>query len=642
MQGSIIQNIANNLFFTNPDTLEYELDEHEFSLLTKEDSDHYHLKDNKLIFSSHDKIDYYAACYHASKIDIECINANANANANAIIVSTAFNLWEKSFRKDRKIAGLFLSLYEDDFEILQLLLESDRDPYDITSLADQYIKYAKNIDTHKLFKFFATIYKEKKQYTGIYSSLDDRLSKIPNKCQEIIKNFHYNIQPDTIQLYNIALLSLKKQHYTSAIDILIEDIEKNDNILSPQALWIIGRVIEKSDNKYRESDIFEVINKSISSPVFQISNSAVQAAVDAVGNIDRISSIIRNLLESNNQEMINSLSAKLSITKNLTSHDDFEFWLFSICNAAMNNDTLNSSIFHIFSLLAKDESTHDLLVNCIFIMIRNNSISEEDKRIEIFLHELTKKPTLTNKLFTLALIDENPRTAGFSKLVATYLFVHRSEHILEYDLSIINNFIEQDFILLALRTLGFISNETQLVSLILSLLQVKKAEKRTYVLVKDVIINEIAMDYPGYVQDELKIRKSNIKNKRSHILKLYSYILDTVDGYISSFNTLPRIKELEPPSSLSHNFKKEREKVSIRKSKLQEENSFIFQMASKITLKAGIASFNYNDFNQKGYSEPSYLHEYSSSYSLPRRYVMDNIGYEIRIVQLKCCKKDIV
>jgi hypothetical protein len=335
-------------------------------------------------------------------------------------------------RGNRTIAGLFLSLYEDKLDVLQLLLTSERNPYEITSLADQFIKHTKKKYTHtKLFSFFSSIYKEGNQYEGLYSSLQERLSNSPQKCQEIINKFHSDIQSDTIQLYSISLFSLTKKSYTTAIDILIYDIEKNNSILSPQSLWIIGRVVEKSDNIYRSDKIFDIINQAISSPIPSISNAAVQAAVDTVGRISEISFIIRELLESNHQEIIGSLSRKLPITKQLTSHPDFTYWLLCICKAAISNDALNDSIFYIFSSLAKDKTKHRLLTDCLFIMIQNNSISDKNKKIEIFLHELIKHPDLLNKLFTLTLVDENPESPVFSHFVATYLFVHRSKHLLE-------------------------------------------------------------------------------------------------------------------------------------------------------------------------------------------------------------------
>lgn len=72
------------------------------------------------------------------------------------------------------------------------------------------------------------------------------------------------------------------------------------------------------------------------------------------------------------------------------------------------------------------------------------------------------------------------------------------------------------------------------------------------------------------------------------------------------------------------------------------EGSLVFKIATRIQLKAGIASFYYNDDFGSGYSEPSYLHPFSSSYSLPRRYVMDNVGYELRTIMLKTAKKDAI
>lgn len=634
MKDSIIQNIAHKLFLERTDILEYELDEHELSLLLKENSDGYFLRDNKLIFSSYDARDYYVSCHYFSEIDSECIDAEN------IIVLTAFSIWEKSLRGDRKTAGLLLSLYEEKFDILQLLLTSERNPYDIISLADQFIKYVKNIDIQKLFNFFTAIYKEKNQYIGVYSSLEERLSNSPQKCQEIINKFHCDIQPDTTQLYNIALFSLKKQDYTTAIDTLIDDIEKNNNVLSPQSLWILGRIIERSDNKYRNDKIFDVIINNINSPIYQISNAAVQAAVDTVEKLSKIRLVIRNLLELNNKNVIYSLSMKLYTSRHLTSHTDFPFWINCICDAAVNNDDLSDSIFHILTYLTKDESKHELLIDCIFIMIRNNLASEKNKKIENFLYAIVSHHDLINKLFTLALIDENSKSPIFSSLLSTYLFVHRSVHTLEFSLETINNFTEKDFIFLVRRMLGFISNETQLTSLTLSLLKIKKPKKTTYTLVKEVIINEIAMDYPNYVHDEIKKLRSNTKGKPTKLINLYNEILSEIDSYISSFTALPRIKELESSSMLVRAFQKEKDKVMTRNNDTNTEQSFLFDIATKITLKAGIGSFNYDNYNNKGYSEPSYLHEFSSSYSLPRRYIMDNVGYNISLAQFRSAKKD--
>lgn len=636
MKDNIVQNIAHKLFLARSDVLEHELTEQELSFLLKEESKGYCLKDNKLIFSSYEDRDHYVVRHYFSETDSDC------ADAEKTIIQTAFSIWEKSLRGDRSTAGLFLSLYEDKINVWQALLASERNQYEVTSLADQFIKHSGNIDINTLFNFFSVIYNKHNQYVGTFILLEERLASNSKKCHEIINKFHSDIKQGTLHLYNIALFSLKKENYAPAIDILLDDIEKNDTLLSPQSLWILGRIVEASDTEYKVDEINKTIMDNISSAIKVISDSAIQAAVNTVEKIPDMRNIIRELLESNNTEAIKTLAHKVYTKKQLTSHTDFPFWISRICDSATNNPELSGLIFHIFSYLAKDESKHNLLTDCLFIMIKNDSVSQDHQAVEDFLYKIVKYPDLLNKLFTLTLIDENPETTIFSRLVSTYLFVHRSKHILECSLDVINNFTERDFIFLVRRILGFISNEAQLISLILSLLKVKNSEKKTYALVKAVIVNEIAMDYPGYVVDEIKRYRNALKSKRSNIKKLYDEILSVIENHITSFSTLPRIKELEPSSMFAHAFQKEKHKVMAKKQDLNKEDSLAFKIATHIPLKAGVGSFHYNDYNNSGYSEPSYLHEYSSSYSLPRRYIMDNVGYDIKLAQFRCVKKDTV
>ncbi|EBO9258169.1 hypothetical protein R258_05590 [Salmonella enterica] len=636
MKDNIVQNIAHKLFLARSDVLEHELTEQELSFLLKEESKGYCLKDNKLIFSSYEDRDHYVVRHYFSETDSDC------ADAEKTIIQTAFSIWEKSLRGDRSTAGLFLSLYEDKINVWQALLASERNQYEVTSLADQFIKHSGNIDINTLFNFFSVIYNKHNQYVGTFVLLGERLASNSKKCHEIINKFHSDIKQETLHLYNIALFSLKKENYASAIDILLNDIEKNNTLLSPQSLWILGRIVETSDTEYKVDEINKTIVDNISSAIKVISDSAIQAAVNTVEKIPDMRNIIRELLESNNSEAIKTLAHKVYTKKQLTSHTDFPFWISRICDSATKNPELSGLIFHIFSYLVEDESKHNLLTDCLFIMIKNDSVSQDHQAVEDFLYNVVKHPDLLNKLFTLTLIDENPETTIFSRLVSTYLFVHRSKHILECSLDVINNFTERDFIFLVRRILGFISNEAQLISLTLSLLKVKNSEKKTYALVKAVIVNEIAMDYPGYVVDEIKRYRNALKSKRSHIKKLYDEILSVIENHITSFSTLPRIKELEPSSMFAHAFQKEKHKVMAKKQDLNKEDSLAFKIATHIPLKAGVGSFHYNDYNNSGYSEPSYLHEYSSNYSLPRRYIMDNVGYDIRLAQFRCVKKDTV
>ncbi|MBE3492238.1 hypothetical protein IM284_19710, partial [Enterobacter cloacae complex sp. P12RS] len=239
-------------------------------------------------------------------------------------------------------------------------------------------------------------------------------------------------------------------------------------------------------------------------------------------------------------------------------------------------------------------------------------------------------------------IDDNPKITEFSQVLSKHLMVNNSSNSLSYSLPIINNFTERDLIFLVHRTLGYITNEKHLMSSILSLLNIDAANKRTDKIVLSVISNEIALDYPNYVIEVIRECKNKIRNKRNRTLKIYNEILVRTEDYLNSLKTHPRIKEFEPPSAYVLSFQKERNKVMAKTQEALNEDSLVFKIATRIQLKAGIASFYYNDNFGSGYSEPSYLYPFSSSYSLPRRYVMDNVGYELRTIMLKTAKKDTI
>lgn len=634
MKNSIVQNIAHKLFLERTGSLEHELTEKEFTLLLEEELDGYYLKDNKLIFSSYENRDKYLVRYYCSTIDF------SGTDVKEKILKVSFDIYTVGLMGDNSAAGLFLTQYEDEIDIWDMLTASTRNHYETTSLADQYLKHTKNIEMKVIFRFFSEIYNKFNGYIGTFSLFSDRLSEDTSKCHEIIKEFYLDIKQDVLFLYNIALFALPKDDYSSAIDILLNDIEKNDVILSPQALWILGRFVERNNIEYRSDEINLIIKDKIASPVTDISNAAIQAAVNTIDKIPEFCQIIYNLLKDNHIKAIALLCQRIATAKSLQSHADFPDWINIICIKSGDDVKLRGLIFHILSSLTEDETKHQLLIRCLFVMIKNSSTVRKSQEIDNFLYNATKSSELTNKIFTLALIDDILEIAEFSQFLSTYLMVNNSSHLLSYSLPIINDFTEREFIFLVRRTLGFIVNEKHLMSSILSLLNVDNANKRTDNLVLSIISNEIAIDYPNYVIDEIGECKNKIGNKKNHKLKIYDDILSQTEDYLNSLKKYPRRKEFEPPSAYVLSFQKERDKVMAKNQEAINEDSFVFNIATRIQLKAGIASFYYNGDFGTGYSEPSFLYPFSSSYSLPRRHIMDNIGYEIRTTMFKTAKRD--
>lgn len=634
MNSSIIQKIAHELFIEKTDSLEYQLTNEECFILSKEKSCDYYINNNILFFSSYESRDKYIVKHYCQTINSSEVNTNEN------IIKIAIDIWHIGIRGEYSTAGLFLSQYEDKIDIWHALIQFSRKHYETTSLVDQYLKHTRDIEVKKVFKLFSEIHNKFNGQVGFFSLFSERLTGDTSKCYEIINEFYLNINSEHLPLYNMALFSLPKKDHPSVINILLSDIAKNNSTLSPQALWILGRFIEKNDIKNRKNSIKSILKNKISSSIINISSAAIQATINAAEKIPELYPIIYDLLNASNTKAITFLCHKIVTTKTLQSHPDFPYWINTICANSEEDIELRAQIYHILSLLSTDESKHQLLIHCLFTMIRNGSAVNNSKEIESFLHSAMRQNDLANKIYTLALTDNTPETAEFSRLLSNHLIINNSNHLLEYNTPIINDFTDNDFVFLVRRTLGFISNEQHLMSSLLSLLHVENAHKRTCNLVFSVIANELAMDYPNYVIDEIQNCKNKIKDKK--ILKTYDDIIAHTNNYLNSLKKYPRIKEFEPPSSHTLSFQKERDRVMAKNQEIANEDSFVFKIAATIKLKAGTASFYYNDHFNTGYSEPSYLCPFSSSYSLPRRYVMDNIGYEIRTMMFKTAKKDVI
>jgi hypothetical protein len=68
-----------------------------------------------------------------------------------------------------------------------------------------------------------------------------------------------------------------------------------------------------------------------------------------------------------------------------------------------------------------------------------------------------------------------------------------------------------------------------------------------------------------------------------------------------------------------------------------QKDSIFRQIATEIPIKAGIGTFS---FRNGTYSDTSFLKSFSHSVSLPRRYVLDSIGYDISRLYYRIAKRE--
>ncbi len=149
------------------------------------------------------------------------------------------------------------------------------------------------------------------------------------------------------------------------------------------------------------------------------------------------------------------------------------------------------------------------------------------------------------------------------------------------------------------------------------------------------IIDEIGEDYPESTIDILKKAKDNLTEP--DWINFYSFIVDEIEGHLKSLETLPNLVELRPSPSLQRKFALAREKQMNNATEEAQKKSIIRQLATEIPIKAGHAWFS---FREGSYTNSSYMQSFSHSVTLPRRHVLDSVGYDISHLFMRLAKRE--
>lgn len=632
MDSDLIESIAYKIFIDRNSNLEYELAEHELALLSTVSFNGVHIDASCLIFESLQVTEKFVADYCYKEI------TRKNNDIEYLIASKAYFLWQCGLSKNSTVSGLFLSLFEDHIKVLPLLFLSDKSSYEISVVADQYFYHTKYINTDDVVMFFSYLYDRNDRGCDSFELLINRLSDNQNNCLNIIAYVQGNLEFGSVLLYSIALLALSKVNYEKTIDIALHDATSLNERITPQAIWILGGLLKNDANLYKRADILSELMKSSVASSSAISEMSINSIVNVLEFSYELREYISKLLNSSTSARL-MLSKKLTFSKKLKEVKEFPLWVDSICKNVSSNIEILSNVSYILSELIEQPEYHSLLRVCLSKLMFIDSIESQHDALDYLMLGIVRNEALANHLLTLALSDERPQLAKLAVMILLSSTVNSLKYKPQFDTSIIESFDEDSFIFLIRKMLGYVTDEKYLFSLVTSLLNVSNYQSRTSGFVKQVILKEILIDYPLFTKDEVFILKEKCDKRKRFLMEYYDEIMECVNIYVNNLNKLSMTKEFESDSKSQSAFLKERNKKMAQDDEIHNQNSFISRIATRIPIKAGIGTFNYNDFNDAGYSQPSMLHTFSSSYSLPRRYIIDNVGHEITTINYKQCQK---
>lgn len=293
------------------------------------------------------------------------------------------------------------------------------------------------------------------------------------------------------------------------------------------------------------------------------------------------------------------------------------------------------------SRLLRPESTHvEPVLEFLESWVRAHLGSKAGKheftdRFDACTQALLSQPPLLSRVFTRWMLADGQATASAAAgMVATAL---TNGHIaIEFDRAVLDTATEADLLYLAKRMLGFLLEPEQMLSLALSLLELRDAKVRVFPLLRWMLYEQLGYDHPGTTSDALQKRAE--QETDADIKELLGSIAMRLEADMAALQALPRLRELEVPMALRRDFAKARAKEMQRSMREAQKRSVFAQLATQIHIKAGETSFQHQG---ESWSEPMHFASHSVSFEMPRREVLDPVGNAYRRLQFRTTERDL-
>lgn len=472
----------------------------------------------------------------------------------------------------------------------------------------------------------------------LFNEIGSRLETRPELCFEMLAALRPIFREDITSLYTTTIQSLAKFDADAAYCEAINDLTSEDNLLHANALWSLG--VMKARGYLSEPQSGTLLTHCISNiedQVDEIRNAALQSIVKGALIDNDFAGELSEQIDLRNVDAICFLASELfhADYAELKSNQNFDQWTTSFEHIPFEREGIVDTIDCILDKMYKEGDAGQVITVIEKWLIqqgydKNYPIT---KILNSITCEILQDPdTLSHILTTWLVSDHQPLTLAAHEIFSHCVIIRFYEP--KFNIDVVNNYEREDIRLLLRRMLGFVDNETQLLSLTLSLLESVDAPKRTYSFIESVLREEIGVDFPDDTVKKLEEVKSG--TNQPELISLCDRVLKSINDYREALSNLPRIKELEPNPQHVERYYIERDKYMREVQKEAEKDSIIRQIATTTPLKAGTASFS---FFQGEYREPSPLHAYKRYVTLPRRFVFDSIGLELRKMSYRHSRK---
>lgn len=565
--------------------------------------------------------------------------------------TAASELWGREIGNADAASGRFLAAIHPSHSVLRLAtahITCSTDVFNALHLVEAALPYLEGVDLHDV----VALCDAEQPHTAndlaggaFYHALSRWFGRKPATAIEMVEMLLASPRKERGNLLAAAWMAWFSSDQPASVSRLLEaDTDTRSNLveLHEATCWIGGRML-------LEPGLSAELAPAIEAPILQringldpVQRRAGLRAGSAVLHLRRtFDSSLRARIAAGDQDAAGHLAQALAQHyTDLVQANLFFEWLPLCVGLGEGFERALDGLDFRLSQLLRPESTHvEPVLEFLEAWVRTHHGSTTSKRefadrFDACTGALLSQPLLLSRVLTRWMLADGQATANAA---AGIVAAARTDgHIaMKFDRAVLDTATETDLFYLAKRMLGFLLDSKQMLSLALSLLELRDAKVRVFPLLRWLLYEQLGYDYPGTTSDALQKRAENEPDDDTKELMIS--IADQLEADMAALHALPRLRELEVPVALRRDFAKARAKVMQSSLREAEKRSIFAQLAKQIHVKAGETSFQYHD---ESWTEPMHFASHSVSFEMPRREVLDPVGNTSRRLQLRTAKRD--
>ena len=467
------------------------------------------------------------------------------------------------------------------------------------------------------------------------------LSGQPDGARTVVARLRNAPEVETVSLYFVALISIAAGGYIQeAIAIAEEDAASPDPLLREKALRGLGRILQAEDIGEPEATrATRLILSYLCNDDQRDKSAAIRAAADALHATRTFDPALVKLAENENIDtLIFVCSAMCRHRQSLADAGVIELFLPCFHAIPSEHDAAVQELDRLLADLLSTKAYRRLAIACFTAWAARNvhgstSARELSSLFPNLCIELAEQPELLDSIVTDWLLADEDGLGYASANLLGEMTIRDVRHA-QLDRSRLDSCDREDLIYLIRRILGFQSHQNVIISLCFSLLSTQEAKTRVAGTLGQVVLNELAEDFPAATIEALESRRDAATDEdwRAYFSKL----TDRVQARFDGLDALPVLPELQPPRDLIWRIQKMRDKQIATAMDKAQEASIVSLIATEVPLKAGLGWFAHQG---EEYTTPSPLQAHSHSWPFPRRAALDEIGYELSRLQFRIAKR---